>query len=223
MSCYPILVCMEGKKVLVVGGGMVAQRKIETLLEYKASVHVVSRDVTSALRMLAEGNRIHWMGREYDEESLEGVFMVIAATDDPGLNHRVSEDAKRRGMLINAVDQPRDCNFIVPSTLRRGDLVIAVSTSGKSPALAKKIREKLEEDFGKEYAPLLVLMGRLRREVISRGLSQLENKQIFQDLLDSPILEGIARKDWKEVTEIVNRIMKTRLSYQDMPRYLEDE
>jgi len=113
------------------------------------------------------------------------------------------------GLLINAVDQPEDCNFIVPSALRRGDLRIAVSTSGKSPALAKKVREDLEEHFGNEYESFLVLMGKLRKEILSRGLSQKENSRIFRELVESPILEAIGREEWGQVASILKRITQT--------------
>jgi precorrin-2 dehydrogenase/sirohydrochlorin ferrochelatase len=135
--------------------------------------------------------------------------MVIAATDDAALNRQVSRATQEMGLLINAVDQPEDCNFIVPSALRRGDLRIAVSTSGKSPALAKKVREDLEEHFGSEYESFLVLMGRLRKEILSRGLSQKENSRIFRELVGSPILEAIGREEWGQVASILKNITQT--------------
>jgi precorrin-2 dehydrogenase/sirohydrochlorin ferrochelatase len=220
MSYYPVLIHLEGKQVIVVGGGSVAERKIEKLLEYGAGVHVVSRDLTPRLRKYKEEGTIGFLGHHFREDYLEEAFMVIAATDDPTLNHEVSEKAKVKGLLVNAVDQPSDCNFIVPSILRRGDLLIAVSTSGKSPALAKKVREALEESFGKEYESLLNLMGRLREDILSQRLSQDENRRIFHELVNSPILEAIARKDWNEVTVILNGIIPEKLSTEDVITYL---
>lgn len=223
MSFYPIFIRLEGKKVIVVGGGGVAERKIETLLECGAVVQVVSQDLTPTLSRYREEGAIGFLGHEFREDCLEEAFMVIAATDDPILNHEVSEYAIERGLLVNAVDQPADCNFIVPSILRRGDLLIAVSTSGKSPALAKKVREALEERFGNEYELLLILMGRLREEILSQRLSQDENRRIFHELVHSPILEAIGRKDWNEVTMILNGIIPEQLSTQDVITYLKVE
>jgi precorrin-2 dehydrogenase/sirohydrochlorin ferrochelatase len=223
MSYYPVLIQLDGKKVIVVGGGTVAERKIETLLEYGAAVQVVSRELTPRLRKYSEGGTIGFLGQEFNEDCLEGAFMVIAATDEPHLNRQVSEKAKEKGLLVNAVDQPSDCNFILPSILRRGDLLIAVSTSGKSPALAKKVRETLEERFGNEYASLLILMGRLREEIRSQRLSQDENRRIFHKLVNSPILEAIERKDWDEVRMILNGIIPWRLSSKDVINYLKVE
>jgi precorrin-2 dehydrogenase/sirohydrochlorin ferrochelatase len=220
---YPILVDLRGKKVLVVGGGNVAQRKIETLLEYGASVYVVSRDLTEALRRTADAGGINVMGYEFGESHLDGVFMVIAATDDSELNQRVSRFARDKGVLVNAVDQPLDCTFIVPAILRRGDLLIAVSTSGKSPALARKIKEELESFYGSEYEAFLVLMGRLRKEILGHGFPQHENRRIFQELVASPILEALRNDAWETVASILNRILKTRLSAADVRNYLEVE
>ncbi|MBW1863903.1 MAG: bifunctional precorrin-2 dehydrogenase/sirohydrochlorin ferrochelatase [Deltaproteobacteria bacterium] len=200
MSYYPIFIDLQGKKVIVVGGGTVAQRKIETLLEYGAVVHVIARQLTPTLNEYVEEGKMKLLGREFRESYLSGAFVVIA----------------EKGLLVNAVDQPSDCNFIVPSILRRGDLLIAVSTSGKSPALAKKVRETLEKKFGSEYELLLILMGHLRKEILSRGLSQDENMRIFHDLVDSRLLRAIGEKDWDEVASILNGIIETGLSSDDI-------
>jgi precorrin-2 dehydrogenase/sirohydrochlorin ferrochelatase len=219
MSYYPILIRLEGMKVVVVGGGVVAQRKIDTLLAYHADVHVVSRDLTPKLNHYLEEQRITLSGSEFKESQLDGAFIVIAATDDPLLNRKVSEKASARGLLINAVDQPVDCNFIVPSILRRGDLLVAVSTSGKSPAFARKLRQELEEQFGDEYGSFLILMGRLREEILEKGLSQEENKRIFRELINSRILDAIAENDWNRVTAMLNTIMNTQKSVEDVINY----
>lgn len=221
MSYYPIMIQLEGMKAVVVGGGVVAQRKIDTLLDYHADVHVISRELTPKLNKYLEEQRIKLSGYEFKDSHLDGAFVVIAATDDPLLNRQVSEKASARGLLINAVDQPTDCNFIVPSILRRGDLLVAVSTSGKSPAFAKKVREELEEQFGDEYGSFLILMGCLREEILEKKLSQEENKRIFHQLVNSRILDVMAQKDWNEVAAILNGIMDTQKSEEDVMTYFE--
>lgn len=223
MPYYPILVDLEGKKVIVVGGGAIAERKVETLLTCGALVHVISLEVTPTLNRYAEEGKIKLLGHEFRENDLDGAFMMIAATDDPLMNRHVGEKAREKGLLTNVVDQPSDCDFIVPSILRRGDLLIAVSTSGKSPALAKKVRKELEKRFGSEYEFLLVLMGHLRKEILSRGLSQDDRRRIFHELVNSHILEAIGRKDWNEVATIVNKITQTQLSSEDVINYLKVE
>jgi precorrin-2 dehydrogenase/sirohydrochlorin ferrochelatase len=207
MSYYPILVDLEGKKVLVIGGGRVAQRKIESILTFGADIQVISREMTPELRNLIDNGKIGFIGPEFNEKSLQDAFLVITATDDPLLNHRVSEMAKRKNILVNAVDQPLDCSFIVPSVLRRGDLVIAVSSSGKSPALAKKIRKALSGQFGDEYGAFLVMMGRLREEIIPSGLSQEEKSRIFRELVNSSIPDGIRDKKYNEISSDLSRIL----------------
>jgi precorrin-2 dehydrogenase/sirohydrochlorin ferrochelatase len=206
MTYYPIFLDLKGKTALVVGGGVVAQRKIETLLEHGAKVHVIARDLAPELAGFAEAGKVEHIGDEFHENHLGKAFIVIAATDDTALNRQVSRSAQKMGLLINAVDQPEDCNFIVPSSLKRGDLRIAVSTSGKSPALAKKVREDLEKHFGIEYELYLALMGRLRKEIIARGLSQEENSRIFRELVGSPILEAIGKEEWGLVVSFLESI-----------------
>ena len=223
MPYYPILVDLKGKKVVVVGGGAVALRKIETLLECGASVKVISRELIPELKEYLDEGKIKLIGREYREEDLEGAFMLIAATDDKTLNSRVSKFARDRGMLVNTVDQPSDCNFIVPSVIKRGDLVIAVSTSGKSPAMAKRIGEKLRNQFGDEYKDFLVIMGKIRKEILAKGLSQEENSRIFNEIADSFMLEAIGRKDWQGVATTLEKILKRDISKNDIINYLKAE
>lgn len=207
MSYYPIFLELEGKIALVIGGGRVSERKIETLLSYGASIDIVSKKLTDKLKGLVEVGRIRHLGEEFREAYLDSAFLVVAATDDKQLNHKVSERARERGLLVNAVDQPADCNFIVPSVVKRGDLLIAISTSGKSPALSKKIRRELERQFGREYETFLPLMGRLRKEILSKGLSQKENRRIFHEIVDSEILDALARNDLKAVESILRQIL----------------
>ena len=192
MSYYPVFVQLEGKKVVVVGGGNVAYRKVLALLECGAAIHLAGRELTQALKQMVENEEIHFLGQEFKDEYLNHAFMIIAATDDKDLNHHISTCAREKGVWVNAVDQPPDCDFIVPSILKRGDLQIAISTSGKSPALARKIRKRLEAQFGPEYETFLTMMGRLRKEILSLGLSQKENSRIFQKIVDSDLLENFS-------------------------------
>jgi precorrin-2 dehydrogenase/sirohydrochlorin ferrochelatase len=164
--------------------------------------------------------KIRYEGEEFAESHLNEVFLVIAATDDPLLNRRVSCAARERGILVNAVDQPADCAFIVPSILRRGDLVVAVSTSGKSPALARKVRERLEETFGTEYESFLILLGEIRKEILSRGLSPEENGKVFRDLVDSGLLSAIRQEDWEGALSILQAVVGREWSCGDLVKTL---
>ena len=220
---YTVLVDLQGKKALVVGGGKVAQRKIETLLEHGATVQVVAKELTASLEELRRAGRIEFLGEEFSETFVDGVFVVFAATDDAALNRRVSRTAQQRSLLVNAVDQPADCNFIVPSVLSRGDLVIAVSTSGKSPAFARKVRVELEQSFGEEYGLFLNLMGNLRKEILRLGLSQEENKSTFEDLVTSDLLTAIREKNWDLASQIIEKVLGRPVSRNQMLDLLEAE
>jgi precorrin-2 dehydrogenase/sirohydrochlorin ferrochelatase len=223
MAYYPILVDLSGQKVLVVGGGNVAQRKIESLLQYEAEVLVVARELTTRLKDYVNEGKITYLGREFQKEQIDGAMLVIAATDDAGLNRLVSTCARRKGSLVNAVDQPGDCTFIVPSVLKRGDLVIAISTSGKSPALARKVREDLENHFGNEYETLLILMGNLRKEILSKGFEQEEDKRIFERVVNSGVLRMIREKNWEGLGPILSEALDRPVSTEEILKYLERE
>jgi precorrin-2 dehydrogenase/sirohydrochlorin ferrochelatase len=220
---YPILVDLQDKRALVVGGGKVAQRKIETLLECGALVQVVAKELTAPLEELRRAGRVQLLGKEFSEAFVDGAFVVFAATDDAALNRQVSRAAQRRGLLVNAVDQPADCNFIVPSVLSRGDLLIAVSTSGKSPAFARKVRVELEQHFGEEYGLFLNLMGNLRKEILGLGLSQEDNRSAFEDLVTSDLLTAVGEKDWDLASQIVEQVLGRPVSKNQMLDLLKAE
>ncbi|MCF8142470.1 MAG: bifunctional precorrin-2 dehydrogenase/sirohydrochlorin ferrochelatase [Deltaproteobacteria bacterium] len=207
MAYYPIFLQLEGMAGLVVGGGGVARRKVETLLAFGAKVSIVSRELAPELNRLIENGKIQFLGEEMEDRFFDDVSLVIAATDDMEFNHRVSEGARRRGLLINAVDQPADCTFIVPSIVRKGDLMIAISTSGKSPALSKKIRKRLETQFGDEYADFLNLMGDLRKRLLAKGLPQEENSRIFHEMVESNLIEALAQGDRETIAATLRRIL----------------
>jgi len=166
---YPISLNIEGRLCLVAGGGQVAERKTGSLLECGARVRLVSPAITGKLREMADGGVIEYIAGCYSEKHLEGVFLAIGATGSDQVNARVSADCMQRGMLVNVVDDPPLGNFYVPAVVRRGPLVIAVSTDGRSPLLARRIREQLEEMFPGEYGDVVELVGQLREKIISES------------------------------------------------------
>ncbi len=203
MRYYPVFVDIKDRKVVVVGGGEVAERKVKVLLKCGAKIYLIAKELTDNLHNLVKNNIVSYIGREFEENALEGAVLVIAATNDPGINRLVSLKARARNIFVNTVDQPQDCTFIVPSVINRGDLVIAISTSGKSPALAKRIRKELEKSFDDSYAYLVEVMGKVRRAVLAAGLIQSENRKIFDSILESEILDAIRRMDWEAVGSII--------------------
>jgi precorrin-2 dehydrogenase/sirohydrochlorin ferrochelatase len=154
---------LSGRRCVVVGGGEVGLEKVEGLLACDGAVTLIAPDAVDELRALAQEGSIAWEQREYaGAADLEGAFLVIACTDSTEINIAVSEDAERRAMLVNVVDVPPLCNFILPAILRTGPLAIAISTAGASPALAKRMKREVGELFGEEYAQLAVLLNEAR-------------------------------------------------------------
>ncbi|OGR35311.1 MAG: siroheme synthase [Desulfovibrionales bacterium GWA2_65_9] len=197
MRYYPMFVSLAGRACLVVGAGQVGLRKIETLADcHAASVLVVDKNPPEeALSALLTRPGLSFAQRDFQDSDLDGVFLAIASTSSPAVNQRISDLCRERGVLCNIVDQPEACSFIVPATVCRGDLTLAISTGGHSPALAKRIRKDLQEAFGQEYALFLDLMGRLRPLVLSLGQDTEANTGIFRNLVGSRLLEALKRGD----------------------------
>lgn len=170
MGYLPIYVEMKGRPCLVVGGGTVAERKIAALLENEARVTVVSPAVTANIARWSKERLLHLLARRYRAGDTVGFRIVFAATDDPDLNDTVYRECRNGDSLINSADDPDHCDFILPSVLRRGDLTVAVSTGGQSPALARTIREDLEFYFTAEYEALVKLASDVRAELHTRGI-----------------------------------------------------
>ncbi len=171
MGYYPIFVEMTNRPCAVVGGGVVAERKAEALLNAGATVTVISPSLTGLLHSQVEAGKIRYVGREYRPGDLNGFEMVFVATDDKKVNSVVAQEARERGVWINAADDPSHCDFILPSVLQRVDLVVAVATGGSSPALSRVIREELESYFTKDYAELTEVAAEVRRELSQRSVS----------------------------------------------------
>jgi precorrin-2 dehydrogenase/sirohydrochlorin ferrochelatase len=171
MGYYPVFLDIAGKPVVVIGGGQVALRKAASLLEAGAQVTVVSPALHPDLEALVAAGRVGHISREYTSGDLEGHVLAIVCTDNRSLNAAVAREGRRRGVWVNAVDDPANCDFIMPSIVRRGDIIVAVSTSAASPAMARKLREDLEEFLSEEYALMLDLVAEVRRELRERGVS----------------------------------------------------
>lgn len=158
MRYYPVLLDLRGRKCVVVGGGKIAQRKAYSLVKAAASVYIISPDLTPRLRELARKKKISYIKSKYRKRFLKDAFVVIAATDNRTVNSKISKSASRLGKLVNVVDSPADGNFIVPASFSNKDLIISVSTSGKAPSLAKKIKQDLSKIILPRYVELLNLL-----------------------------------------------------------------
>ena len=193
MNYFPAFLDIRDKKCVVVGGGNVAAQKIRALLRGKARVHVVAKSLKSPIQKLYQHGCLHWVNREFLGKDLKDAFLVIAATDNPSVNRKVWETAQKSRTLVNVVDDPPHCNFIVPSVFRRGKLQIGISTGGSSPALAKRIRKELGDLFGPEYALALDWMGHIRKEVFKSVPTQTLRKELFSQLAATDIPGAIKK------------------------------
>ena len=207
MQYYPINLDIKNRNCLIVGGGAVGTRKVNTLLECGARVTVVSPEPTPQLTRLASEGSIRLEKRDYRSDDITGMFLVIGATDDESLNHQISKDAEQAHILCNIADRPEVCNFILPSIVRRGDLVITVSTSGKSPALAKRLRKQLETQFGQEYADFLLLMGAIRKKLLAQAHEPEAHKELFHKLIESNILNLMHAGKKEDVNMLLYKIL----------------
>lgn len=204
---YPVYIQMREQPCTVIGGGKIAEGKVEGLLAVEAQVTVISPDLTPRLRELARQKQISYIPRGYQPGDLTGAFMVICATDKAEINHQVWQAALANRQLVNVVDDTPRCNFIAPSILRKGDLTIAISTSGKAPALAVRLKERFQREIGPEYERFLELAGELR-EPLAKHIPDFETrKALWYELVDSDILDVLARGDESSAREIISELV----------------
>jgi precorrin-2 dehydrogenase/sirohydrochlorin ferrochelatase len=206
MKYYPVNLDISDKNCLVVGSGRVGARKAETLDRSGARVTVVSPEFDPALWKSCPGT-LCLKKKAYQSTDLDGMFLVIGATDSRELNQTIARDAREQKVLFNGADLPELSNFIVPAVVNRGDLTIAISTSGNSPAFARKIKQDLEQQFGPEYQEFLSLMGRIRTRLLARGHAPDEHKQIFRRLINGELFDLVKENDYKRIDHLLVELL----------------
>jgi precorrin-2 dehydrogenase/sirohydrochlorin ferrochelatase len=202
---------LSGRKCLVVGGGDIGLEKVEGLLACDGEVTLVAPEAIEPLRELADEGSIRWERRTYEPGDLEGTFMVIAATSDTDVNIGIYEDAERRAMLVNVVDVPPLCNFILPAIIRSGPLAIAISTAGASPALAKRIRDEIADEYGEPYARLAILLNDVRGWAKGTLPTYQDRKVFFESIVNGepdPI-ELLRQGDEQAVRDLIEAARST--------------
>ncbi len=204
---YPIYLNLTSQECLVVGGGKVAERKVNTLLEYEARIKLVSPEVTPMIGSYAADNLISWRRGIFQPEDLAGISIVFAATGDNLVNQEISALCHQHGIWINAVDDPPNCDFLVPSILRRNSLCIAISTEGKSPLLAAKLRRELDSLIPIEYGEWVDILGKLREEIKRSDLGLAERQQLFESLVYSDLFDLLKEGKKDEVEERIKQCM----------------
>jgi precorrin-2 dehydrogenase / sirohydrochlorin ferrochelatase len=213
MRYYPILLDLHGKKCLVVGAGHVGRRKIQTLLSCgPALVRIIDpKAPDQCWQELMDLGIVEYATRSFVPEDLDDSFLVIACTDHEEQNWQISRLCAERGILCNIVDQPEKCSFILPALHTQGDLTIAVSTAGSSPALAKKIRQDLGTCFGPEYGRFLALMRKLRPLVLGLGLHTRENTELFRVITEGALLEAVHADDRAQMLDLLKNALPEEL------------
>jgi siroheme synthase-like protein len=199
MSLFPIFVKLHGRLVVVVGGGEIAAGKIDGLLRAGARVRVIAPEVHASFAEPIRDRKVEWIPRKFENDDLAGATLVIAATSAPGVNAAVYREAEARGILCNAVDDIENCHFYYGSIVQRGDLQIAISTNGKSPALAQRLRQELEQQFGPEYEVWLEWLGAARELLrTADGGGTENNKQMLHHLASKPMYERFVKEARRE-------------------------
>ena len=186
---FPLFLKLDGRRCVLVGAGTIALQKLGGLLDSAADLHVVAPVATEEIQQLARNGSLKWTPAEFTASHLDGALLVIAATGDPAVNDAVYRAARERGVLCNAVDEPARCDFYYPAVVRRGDLQLAISTAGKSPALAQRLRRELEEQFDAGYIPWLNWLGSVRQLMFRRQVDPELRKQTLHRIAGKTVFE----------------------------------
>jgi precorrin-2 dehydrogenase/sirohydrochlorin ferrochelatase len=214
---YPISLNIHNRLCVVVGGGQVAERKILSLLPERARVQVISPQVTETLAALAHSGELRWLARPFCSGDVDQAFLVFAATDKREVNEAVQREAEAAGILVNVADAPEQCSFQVPAVLRQGALILTVSTSGRSPALAAQICRQLEAQYGPEYAILLNLLAQVRDQALLHIQDSRKRRMLFQNLLDTDILRWIQTGQWDQIEQHIQTLFGADYSFDLRP------
>lgn len=209
---YPITLNLQNRKCTVIGGGEVALRKVYTLLESRAAVCVVSPKLCPRLLEMARCGKIRWIEDYYREQYLEDSFLIIAATNSRETNSLIADYCREGRILVNVVDSPGESSFIVNSFIKRGELLMAVSTNGRSPALAKKITKELGELYGPGFADVLVLLGEAREMARDLLADRQDRKNFLQEIIDSDIMDAVLQGNMEAAREGVKRCLSSYLA-----------
>jgi len=210
MRYYPVFLDIAGKPVIVIGGGNIAHQKVTGLLKAGAEVTIVSPELNDEMASLAAEDRFRHIVRDYEPGDLEGYVLAFVATDDRSVNATVAAEGKERRVWVNAVDDPPYCDFIMPAIAEQGDLIVALSTSGRSPAMARKMREEIEAFLTEDYAMMLELAAEVRAELREKGV--LVDADVWNRALDGELRQMLAEGRRAEAKERLLRSLEQPVS-----------
>ncbi|MBI1912057.1 MAG: bifunctional precorrin-2 dehydrogenase/sirohydrochlorin ferrochelatase [Deltaproteobacteria bacterium] len=223
MRYYPVFLDIKGKPCVIVGGGEVAERKALSLLSAGASVKVISPNATKTLNTLVKEGSIERLRRKYKKGDLNGAVLAISASDSKEVNKAVYEEAQEARIPVNVVDDPAHCGFIVPSVVQRGGLTIAISTGGRSPLLAKTIRQELEKSYGEEYETFVEVLGAVRKKLLKSGVNRVKKERVIKDLIASPMPGWIKENADREINSFLKGLLGQGYSLSSLGVKLKDK
>lgn len=206
---YPVFLKLAGKLCVVIGGGRVAERKVRSLLECEARVRVISPELTPRLKDWADEGKFEYKKGSYEHHDLDGAFLVISATNQENVNESVSAECSRRNILVNVVDTPSRANFFVPATVRRGSLSIAVSTGGKSPLMARLIRQDIESLYGPGFGTFIDYLGSIRKQIVKNVNNPAKRQRILSQLVDVESLRLLKEGYLEQAKERVDSVYRS--------------
>jgi precorrin-2 dehydrogenase / sirohydrochlorin ferrochelatase len=212
MTLFPMFVKLEGRSCLVVGAGSVGEPKIGSLIAAGASVRVIAPRGTAAVVLWAREGAITWEPRAFEVADLEGIFLVIAATSSRDVNATIFHEARQRNILCNAVDDPEYCDFYYPAVVRRGDLQLAISTNGHSPALAQRIRRELEMQFGPEYGEWLEGLGNIRKQLFASNIDPEDRRHLLHELASREAFVKAQSAGFDIESKVLDRLNREKMS-----------
>ncbi len=223
MNLYPVNLNITNRKCVLIGGGRVALRKLRTLLECDPALVIISPEVSAEIATLIAERNISYENRCYRIGDLKGAFLCIAATNDRRIQSAISEEAAEEKVLLNSVTDPEICDFQVPATIRRGDLLVTVSTCGGSPALSKKLRKQLEKEFGPEYSVLVKLFSQIRQQLLTSSWRPESLRPVFQQIDSDKCLRHIIADDWQALENDLKRQLPEICDVQNIIDHLRKE
>ena len=216
MAFYPINLNITGQLCVVIGGGAVATRKITSLLLCDAKVRVISPEISPEIKELAAKNNLEWVPRNYMTGDLQEAILAFALTDNSEVQSQITTEAKGLGIPVNIADNPGACTFQTAATIRRGELLIAISTGGGSPALAATIRKELELRYGPEYGELVKLLTEIRQLTVGQNSSQEQHKLLFTKIIETNILSFLKNKEWELLQKQLDTILPPEINAKDI-------
>ncbi len=218
MPYYPVNLRIDNRLCVVVGGGGVALRKVRGLLQAGARIRVISPVIEGELRILVDAGKIEWLQREYVEGDLQGAFLVFGVTNDRDVQLRIKKETVKSAVILNSANDPGGSDFHVPAHFRRGKMLVTISTGGGSPALAKKIREQLEEEIGPEYESVVDLLALIREGLLGGEEEAAAHAELFRRLLDIGIADLLLEANWFELQMMLLRELPEKIDAVDLVR-----